>query len=111
MESDSAWAGFGSEYIEAIRGEYPKSTIWTWGIESDKVRYFEMTLIVDECRKKAYIRTNYIVDLREYFIIHTVCSTPALTVLNIDRLVFLLASFRSVFLTLRLDHPTYSDKD
>jgi hypothetical protein len=38
MESDSAWAGFGAEYLEAIRGEYPKTSIWTWGIESQKVR-------------------------------------------------------------------------
>ena len=100
MESDSAWAGFGSQYIEVIRGEYPKSTIWTWGIESHKVRYFEMPLMVDECREKAYIRTNNIVDLREYFTIYTFCSTPAFTILNIDRLIFLLASFRSVFVTL-----------
>jgi len=37
MESNSAWSGFGAEYLEAIRGEYGKTTIWTWGIESDKV--------------------------------------------------------------------------
>ena len=100
MEGDSAWAGFGSEFLEELRGEYPKSTVWTWGIESHKVRYFEMPLMVDECREKAYIRTINSVDLRKYFIIYTVCSTPAFTVFNIDQLIFLLAYFRFVFVTL-----------
>ena len=40
MESDSSWAGFGAEYLEAIRGEYPKTAIWTWGIESQIVNIF-----------------------------------------------------------------------
>jgi hypothetical protein len=38
MESDSSWAGFGAEYLESLRGEYPKASIWTWGIESNDVR-------------------------------------------------------------------------
>lgn len=63
MESDSAWAGFGSEYLEALREEYPKSTIWTWGIESLEVRFFEMPLMIDECCEKVYIRTNNIIDV------------------------------------------------
>ena len=100
MESDSSWAGFGSEYIEAIRGEYPKSTIWTWGIESDKVRYSKVPLTVDKCSQKTHIRTNNIVDLREYFIIYSVCSTPAFTILNLSRLIFLLACFRFVLSTI-----------
>lgn len=37
MEGDSAWAGFGAEYLEVLRNEYPKTTIWTWGIESENV--------------------------------------------------------------------------
>lgn len=88
MESDSGWAGFGSEYLEALRGEYPKSTIWTWGIESHKVRCFGMPLMVGECRETTYICTNNIVDLREHFIIHTICSTPAFTIFHIDRPIF-----------------------
>jgi len=37
MESDSAWTGFGAEYLEALNNEYPKITTWTWGIESQTV--------------------------------------------------------------------------
>ena len=34
LESDSAWGGFAVEYLQVIRGEYPKASIWTWGAES-----------------------------------------------------------------------------
>jgi hypothetical protein len=37
LDSHSAWTGFSAEYISAIRAEYPKSSIWTWGIESNSV--------------------------------------------------------------------------
>ena len=39
LESDSGWGGFATEYLEIIRGEYPKASIWTWGIESGLVSY------------------------------------------------------------------------
>lgn len=31
---DDAWGGFASSYIEALRDEYPKTCIWTWGLQS-----------------------------------------------------------------------------
>lgn len=31
---DDAWGGFASSYLEALRDEYPKSTIWTWGLQA-----------------------------------------------------------------------------
>lgn len=31
---DDAWGGFGASYIEALRDEYPKTTIWTWGLQT-----------------------------------------------------------------------------
>lgn len=38
MSSDDAWGGFGSEYVAALRDEYSKIAIVTWGLESgDKV--------------------------------------------------------------------------
>jgi hypothetical protein len=36
-EGDSAWSGFTVEYLDLIRGEYPKASIWTWGIENPSV--------------------------------------------------------------------------
>lgn len=36
--ADDAWGGFGSEYVSALRDEYSKIAIVTWGLESgDKV--------------------------------------------------------------------------
>lgn len=38
MPADDAWGGFGSEYIAALRDEYSKVAIVTWGLEGgDKV--------------------------------------------------------------------------
>lgn len=38
MSTDDAWGGFGSEYVAALRDEYSKIAIVTWGLESgDKV--------------------------------------------------------------------------
>lgn len=31
---DDAWGGFASSYLEALRDEYPKSCIWTWGLQN-----------------------------------------------------------------------------
>ncbi|EON98038.1 putative misato segment ii myosin-like domain-containing protein [Phaeoacremonium minimum UCRPA7] len=30
---DDAWGGFASRYIERLRDEYGKTTIWTWGLQ------------------------------------------------------------------------------
>lgn len=36
--ADNAWGGFASEYVAALRDEYSKVAIVTWGLESgDKV--------------------------------------------------------------------------
>lgn len=31
---DDAWGGFAASYVEAIRDEYGKAPIWTWGLQS-----------------------------------------------------------------------------
>ncbi|KAF4466747.1 hypothetical protein FALBO_6388 [Fusarium albosuccineum] len=31
---DDAWGGFASSYLESLRDEFPKSCIWTWGLQS-----------------------------------------------------------------------------
>ena len=31
--TDDGWGGFASEYVLALRDEYPKTELWTWGIE------------------------------------------------------------------------------
>ncbi|RDA88484.1 hypothetical protein CP532_6604 [Ophiocordyceps camponoti-leonardi (nom. inval.)] len=31
---DDAWGGFASFYLEALRDEYPKSSIWVWGLQN-----------------------------------------------------------------------------
>jgi hypothetical protein len=31
--TEDAWGGFGSEYVAALRDEYPKTGILTWGLE------------------------------------------------------------------------------
>ncbi|RSL59135.1 DML1-like protein [Fusarium duplospermum] len=31
---DDAWGGFSSSYLESLRDEFPKSCIWTWGLQS-----------------------------------------------------------------------------
>lgn len=30
---DDAWAGFTADYLERMRDEYPKATIWVWGLQ------------------------------------------------------------------------------
>ncbi|KAK6539913.1 mtDNA inheritance, partitioning of the mitochondrial organelle [Orbilia ellipsospora] len=30
---DDAWGGFATSYIDSLRDEYPKATIWTWALE------------------------------------------------------------------------------
>ena len=36
--SDDAWGGFASKYVESLRDEYGKSSIWAWGIEEPQGR-------------------------------------------------------------------------
>ncbi|RDA93344.1 hypothetical protein CP533_0325 [Ophiocordyceps camponoti-saundersi (nom. inval.)] len=31
---DDAWGGFASTYLEALRDEYPKSSLWNWGLQN-----------------------------------------------------------------------------
>ncbi|KAF4456926.1 protein DML1 [Fusarium austroafricanum] len=31
---DDAWGGYASSYLESLRDEFPKTTIWTWGLQS-----------------------------------------------------------------------------
>ena len=63
MESDSAWAGFGSEYLEALNNEYPKASIWTWGIESQTVNSSMMILMQDQYQKKTHICGNDVLNI------------------------------------------------
>ncbi|KAI4105680.1 MAG: hypothetical protein L6R37_002579 [Teloschistes peruensis] len=32
---DDAWGGFSSKYIESLRDEYEKTSLWFWGLEED----------------------------------------------------------------------------
>ena len=38
LDSHSSWAGFGAEYLDVLREEFPKASIWTWGIEPHAVQ-------------------------------------------------------------------------
>ena len=31
--ADDAWGGFATQYVDSLRDEYGKSSIWTWAIE------------------------------------------------------------------------------
>ena len=33
---DDAWGGFAARYVERLRDEYGKGTIWVWGIEENE---------------------------------------------------------------------------
>lgn len=45
---DDAWGGFAAQYVEALRDEYPKACIWTWGLQSP---------MLDTPRDKRQLRT------------------------------------------------------
>jgi hypothetical protein len=47
LDSHTSWAGFGVEYIDALREEFPKASIWTWGIETNAVSSFLFKLRKD----------------------------------------------------------------
>lgn len=34
--SDDAWGGFAAKYIDRIRDEYGKKSVWVWAIENGK---------------------------------------------------------------------------
>lgn len=34
---DDAWGGFAADYLERMRDEYPKATIWTWGLQAPRL--------------------------------------------------------------------------
>lgn len=34
---DDAWGGFASDYIVRMRDEYPKATIWVWGVQTSRL--------------------------------------------------------------------------
>jgi hypothetical protein len=36
--SDDAWAGFAGHYVERMRDEYGRKSIWVWGAEDDRER-------------------------------------------------------------------------
>ena len=33
---DDAWGGFAAKYVESLRDEYGKSSIWIWGLEEEE---------------------------------------------------------------------------
>ena len=47
--SDDAWGGFASRYIESLRDEYGKASIWCWGLEEE---------VGQGQRMKQLLRTN-----------------------------------------------------
>lgn len=46
--TDDAWGGFSSRYIDKLRDEYGKKSVWVWGLEdgvkSEQVREKDLTL-------------------------------------------------------------------
>ncbi|KAL8690066.1 MAG: hypothetical protein Q9218_004405 [Villophora microphyllina] len=36
--ADDAWGGFSSRYVEALRDEYGKTSLWFWGLQDDATR-------------------------------------------------------------------------
>ncbi|KAL8870998.1 MAG: hypothetical protein Q9174_003083 [Haloplaca sp. 1 TL-2023] len=47
--TDDAWSGFAAKYIESLRDEYGKTSLWFWGLEEDgdqghKARRFQRTV-------------------------------------------------------------------
>jgi protein misato len=34
---DDAWGGFAADYVDRLRDEYPKATIWVWGIQTPRL--------------------------------------------------------------------------
>jgi len=104
MESDSAWAGFGSDYLEALNNEYPKITTWTWGIESQAVHPVTMILIEGECQEETHICGNDGFSIREYISLYPSCSTTSYAILHLYRNFLVLAYIRVIYPALRLDH-------
>lgn len=54
--ADDAWAGFASKYLEGLRDEFGRKSVWVWGLEEARqagrvslimVRCFTMTADVD----------------------------------------------------------------
>ena len=33
--TDDAWGGFAAKYVESLRDEYGKSSVWVWGLEEE----------------------------------------------------------------------------
>ncbi|ROT38845.1 dml-1 [Sodiomyces alkalinus F11] len=33
---DDAWGGFAAQYLDRMRDEYPKTTLWTWGTQASR---------------------------------------------------------------------------
>jgi hypothetical protein len=96
LESDSSWAGFGAEYLTALRGEYPKVPIWTWGIETEKV-FSLSSLTLDECCQETHIRSTDVFSVREYNSLYATRSTTSHTSINLGGSVVVLACVGSVF--------------
>lgn len=45
--TDGAWGGFASEYVAALRDEYSKASIVTWGLEGrDKVPRVSLLMLL-----------------------------------------------------------------
>jgi hypothetical protein len=34
--ADDAWAGFASKYVERIRDEFGRKSVWVWGLEEGR---------------------------------------------------------------------------
>ena len=97
LDSHSSWAGFGTEYIEALHGEFPKTSIWTWGIESNIVSYPTFGLTVDKPNGETIFYSSIIVDLRRDGTIYTTPPCASYPIMHLNRYFIIMAYFRSVF--------------
>ena len=64
--ADDAWGGFAGEYLDSLRDEYGKTSIWVWGIE-DQTR--STRVCCSTCREastlKRHSKSSYCTDLMQ----------------------------------------------
>jgi Tubulin domain len=45
--TDDAWGGFSSSYVDSLRDDFGKTSLWLWGLE-DGAKVPRVSLILDE---------------------------------------------------------------
>jgi hypothetical protein len=47
--ADDAWAGFAGKYVERIRDEFGRKSVWVWGLEDGREAARVITCSYYEC--------------------------------------------------------------